>query len=48
MRNLRGTIKDIIKSRQARKDFLFVIGLYLLSILAGLFLAGLFYVTEFG
>ncbi len=41
-------ITDIIISPRKRENVLFVFGLYLLSILAGLFFACLVYASEYG
>ena len=48
MRFLTKKIRDIITSPMKKKEVLCVAGLYLLSLLAGLFLAGLCYAFEHG
>jgi hypothetical protein len=48
MRFLTKKIRDIMTSPMKKKEILRVVGLYLLSLLAGLFIAGLCYAFEYG
>ena len=48
MRYFKKKIRDIIISPQVRKEVLFVIGLYLLSILVTFIIICLIYAAEYG